>query len=157
MRKLFGLATFITAFFLVACDGDPSLTNGGTGGTGGGGGGGGGDGGDTIPDLVSIGSGTGDGFAEGVIDASQTMLQAGGSASLSVNFVDVNNNLVADEITVTFSSPCAAGGLANIVENSVLTNTGSAIVTYSATGCAGDDLVTAQWQRRVPGDWRTLP
>ena len=141
MRKLFGLATILTAFFLVACDGDPSLTvAGGTGGTGGGGGGGGGTG---TTGSVFMGNGTGAAFQVGVIAVSQNNLQAGGSASLTVNFVDDNNNLVGDDITVTFSSACAAGGLANIVETSVQTNTGAATSTYSATGCSGPDLITA--------------
>jgi len=142
MRKLFGLATIFMALFLVACDGDPALT--GTGGAGGGGGapppGGGGPG---ATGNVFIGNGTGAAFLAGVIAVSQSNLQAGGSASLTVNFVDDNSNLVGDDITVTFSSPCAAGGLANIVETQVQTNTGAATSTYSATGCAGPDLITA--------------
>ncbi len=138
MRKLFGLATIFMTLFLVACDGEPPAFSGGTGGTGGGGTGGTGGSG-----SIFLGSGTGAGFQDAVIAVSQSSLQAGGSASLTVNLVDVNNNLVADEFTVTFSSPCAAGGLANIVENSVMSNTGAATSTYSATGCSGDDLVTA--------------
>ena len=70
-------------------------------------------------------------------------LQAGGSASLTVTFVDSNNVLVGDSITVTFTSACAAGGLANIVEASITTVTGGATATYSATGCSGSDTITA--------------
>lgn len=144
MKKLSVIAAMIAAIFLVACDADPALNGVSSAASGGGTSGGGTSGGGTSSnDTISIGSGTGPAFQEGVIAVSQTTLQAGGSASLTVNFVDINNNLVADDITVTFSSPCAAGGLANIVENSVTTNTGSATSTYSATGCAGPDLVTA--------------
>jgi protocatechuate 3,4-dioxygenase beta subunit len=140
MRKLIGLATIVVAFFLVACDADPALVGGAD--TGGTGGTGGTDGTDT-DNSKFMGSGTGDAFQDGVIAVSQSTLQAGGSASLTVNFVDVNNNLVADEITVGFSSDCVGFLLASIVENSVTTTTGVATATYSATGCAGDDTVIA--------------
>ena len=137
---LFGLATILMALFLVACDGDPAFvgtgTTGGTGGTGGTGdtGGTGGTGG---AGAVFMGSGTGASFQSGVIAVSAPNLQAGGSASLTVTFVDGNNNLVGDSITVTFTSACAAGGLANIVESSITTVTGGATATFSATGCSG--------------------
>jgi hypothetical protein len=72
-----------------------------------------------------------------------TNLQAGGSAGLTVNFVDENNNLVGDEVTVSFTSACVAGGLANISPSPVMTDTGGAQSTYSATGCAGTDDITA--------------
>ncbi len=143
MRNLFGLATISMALFLVACDGDPAFvgtgTTGGTTGTGGTGSTGatGGAG------SVFMGSGTGGSFQSGVIAVSATNLQAGGSASLTVTFVDGSNNLVGDEITVTFTSACAAGGLANIVETPITTVTGGATATYSATGCSGTDDITA--------------
>jgi len=141
MRKLFGLATILMALFLVACDGAPALTPGPgiptpTGGTGGAGATGG-------AGTVFMGSGTGTGFVGGAIAISQSNLQAGGSASLTVTFVDSDNNPVGESITVTFTSACAAGGLANIVESSVTTVTGGATATYSATGCSGSDAITA--------------
>ncbi len=140
MRNLFGLATILMALFLVACDGTPAFVGSGptpdpfsTGGTGATGGAG----------SVFMGSGTGASFQSGVIAVSATNLQAGGSASLTVTFVDSNNNLVGDSITVTFTSACAAGGLANIVESPITTVTGGATATYSATGCSGSDTITA--------------
>jgi len=132
MRKLFGLATLFMALFLVACDSEPPPFSGGTG-TGGA---------PVGSNTVFMGSGAGDTFVEGAIAISQTSLQAGGSASLTVTFVDESNVLVGAEITATFSSNCVAGGLANIVESSVLTNTGAATSTYSATGCSGDDTIS---------------
>jgi hypothetical protein len=140
MRKLFGLATIFMALFLVACDSEPPPFSGGTGDTGDG------DGGTGAPvgsNTVFMGSGAGASFVEGVISISQTTLQAGGSASLTVTFVDESDVLVGAEITASFSSNCVAGGLANIVESSVITNTGAATSTYSATGCSGDDTITA--------------
>ncbi|MEL7536842.1 MAG: hypothetical protein AAFZ58_07775 [Pseudomonadota bacterium] len=141
----------LIAFFgaaLAACSSggtDDSLTGGAGGGaTGGGAGGGGGGGaGGGVNDTITIGSGSGATFIPGVVEVSQTMLPAGGSASITVTFVDGTNTLVSDSIMVTFTSTCAAGGLANIVESSVTTTTGSATATYSATGCSGDDEIVA--------------
>lgn len=144
MRNLFGLATLLTAFFLVACEADPAFvgSTGGTGGgTGGGGTGGGGAGGGS--GQIFMGSGTGGSFQQGVIAISNSNLPAGGSASLSVTFVDGNNNLVGDQITVSFSSGCAAGGLATIDPSPITTTSGGATATYSATGCSGQDTITA--------------
>ena len=134
MRNLFGLATVFMALFLVACDGEPPAFSGGTGGTGGGA--------PVGSNTVFMGSGAGATFVEGAIAISQSNLQAGGSASLTVTFVDQSNVLVGVEITANFISNCVAGGLANIVESSVITNTGAATSTYSATGCSGDDTIT---------------
>lgn len=142
MRKLFGLATLLTAFFLVACEADPAFVGGGTGGGTGGGGTGGGGGG-TGGSQIFMGSGTGGSFQQGVIAISNSNLPAGGSASLSVTFVDGNNNLVGDQITVSFNSGCAAGGLATIDPTPIITVSGGATATYSATGCSGADTITA--------------
>lgn len=143
MRKLSYFTAIVMTLVISGCGGGSENTLVGEGGGAGGGtdpGGGGG----TPPDTsVFIGSGSGAGFLPGVIAVSQTALQAGGSASLTVNFVDSSNVLVGESITVNFSSPCAAGGLAGIVETEVTTVTGSATATYSATGCAGDDAITA--------------
>ncbi|MEM8981581.1 MAG: hypothetical protein AAGC71_01050 [Pseudomonadota bacterium] len=118
-------------------NGNNAAAGGGGGAVGGGGGTGGGTG------TVRIGNGSGAGFTDGAIALSQTMLPAGGSVSLTVNFVDDTGTLVSDSIDVTFASTCAAGGLASIVEPTVTTTTGSATATYSATGCSGDDEITA--------------
>ena len=142
--KLLFLA--LTGAALAACSSggtDDSLTGGGAGAGGGGAGAGGGGGGGTVNDVISIGSGSGATFAPGAIELSQTMLPAGGSASLTVTFVDQTNTLYAESVTVNFTSTCAAGGLANITESSVTTLTGSATATYAATGCSGDDEIVA--------------
>lgn len=138
MRKLFGLATLLIAFFLVACEADPALTGGAGTGTPGGG-----TGPTTGPGSVFMGSGSGGSFQQGVIAISQTNLPAGGSASLSVTFVDDAGNLFGEEVTVSFSSGCAAGGLAAIDPTPITTVTGGATATYSATGCSGQDTITA--------------
>ncbi len=134
----------VASLAIAACSSggtDDSLTGGSGSGTTGGGTTGGGTTGGT--GTVTIGNGTGASFVAGVIGLSATTLPAGGSASLTVTLVDQNNNLVTDNVTVSFSSGCAAGGLANIVEQQVQTTTGSATATYSATGCSGDDEIVA--------------
>jgi hypothetical protein len=141
MRKLFELATILMALFLVACEADPALV--GTGVTGDPGDPGDPGGGTSV--AIVMGSGTGASYQDGVIAVSQTNLQAGGSASLTVNFVDANNNnspAAGTSITVTFASTCTPL-LANIVESSITTDTGTATATYSATGCSGNDTITA--------------
>ena len=138
MRNLFGLATILIAFFLVGCDADPAFTGGTPAPAPGGPGGG-----TTV--APAMGSGTGATYQDGVIALSATNLQAGGSASLTVDLVDANNNnsrLVGQDITVNFSSGCTPL-LANIVESTISTLTGSATATYSATGCSGNDTITA--------------
>jgi len=134
MRKLFGLATI----FVVACDGDQAFVGDQTPppATGPGGG---------IGVSIAMGSGSGTSYQDGVILLSQTDLQAGGSTSLTVNFVDTNNDnspAVGAELTVNFASTCTPL-LASIVESSITTATGTATATYSATGCSGDDTISA--------------
>jgi hypothetical protein len=139
MRKLFGLATLLIAFFLVACEADPAFTGDGAApppATGPGG---------PVGVSIAMGSGSGASFQSGVIAVSQASLQAGGSTSLTVNFVDTLNNnapAVGADITVNFASTCTPL-LASIVESSITTTTGTATATYSATGCSGDDTITA--------------
>jgi hypothetical protein len=138
MRKLFGLATLLIAFFLVACEADPAFTGDGAAPPPSGPGG-------SIGVSIAMGSGSGAAFQDGVIAVSQATLQAGGSASLTVNFVDTlnaNSPAVGADITVNFASTCTPL-LANIVESSITTTTGTATATYSATGCSGDDTITA--------------
>jgi hypothetical protein len=139
MRKLFGLATLLIAFFLVACEADPAFVGSGPTPTPLPGGGGG------TSVAPAMGSGTGGSYQDGVISLSASNLQAGGSASLTVDFVDTNNSdsrIVGQDITVSFSSGCTPL-LANIVEETITTTSGTATATYSATGCSGNDTITA--------------
>ncbi|HSW12635.1 MAG TPA: hypothetical protein VLI06_07315, partial [Solimonas sp.] len=86
-------------------------------------------------------------FTAGAIEvgvAPPALLPPGGSSGLRVNIVDTANGnaLVTDSVSITFSSPCTASGLASI-DSPVTTTTGSATATYRALGCSGDDLITA--------------
>ena len=128
MRNLFGLVTISMALFLVACDGDPPAFTGGTQSPA------------TLPGgaigvAIAMGSGSGTSYQDGVIAVSQTDLQAGGSVSLTVNFVDTNNNnspAVGADLTVNFASTCTPL-LANIVESSITTATGTCVMETSGT------------------------
>jgi hypothetical protein len=51
--------------------------------------------------------------------------------------------LYTDSVDVEFTSPCAENQLASIDPGAVSTNSGIAQATYTATGCTGDDLITA--------------
>ncbi len=133
MRNLFGLATLLIAFFLVACDGEPAFVGSGSDPTNLPG----------APSAVFMGSGVGANFQDGILALSLTNLSAGGNTSVTATIVDGNNNLITDEVSVNFSSPCAAIARASFDINPVITTTGAATATYSATGCDGDDIITA--------------
>jgi hypothetical protein len=100
--------------------------------------------------TVSMGSGTGAAFMQGVIAISTTSLSAGGSTSLQVNLIDQTGAPYTTSTTVTFSSPCVGQNLATITgfaqptgTPTIATTTGTATATYVATGCSGSDLITA--------------
>ncbi len=92
--------------------------------------------------TVRMGSGFGASFQEGVILVGSGVLAAGGSTSLTVSLVIDDGSFFTDSVDVTFSSPCVAGGFAT-VNTPVNTTTGAATSTYAATGCSGDDALTA--------------
>jgi hypothetical protein len=92
--------------------------------------------------IVEMGVGVPPNFNAGQIGVAVANLSAGGSTSLTVNFVTTDGVLFTESVDVTFSSGCISTGLANVSGDSS-TNTGTLTVTYSATGCSGDDVVTA--------------
>lgn len=147
MKRLLFLGVTLLAGLLHGCGSDNSLADapqdGGAGGDGGGGT-------DPADIVILMGNGTGAGFQEGLIDVAVPTLAAGGSTSLTVTFVTsvdgVLGPLYTQDVTVTFSSTCLASGLANINGGpgpTASTNTGILTVTYGATGCSGDDVITA--------------
>jgi hypothetical protein len=89
-----------------------------------------------------MGSGTPPGFNAGIIEVAVPVLAAGGSSSLTVTFVTNLDALFTGSVSVTFSSACIASGLAAI-SGPGTTDTGILTVTYGATGCSGDDVITA--------------
>lgn len=101
-------------------------------------------GGSTSTDTgIRIGSGTGSGFVEGVLDvAATTTLSAGGSTSVTVTLVTSTGAPYTTATDVAFTSDCAAQGLATLT-SPVSTSNGSATSTYTAIGCSGTDTITA--------------
>jgi hypothetical protein len=100
------------------------------------------------PNTIRIGRGVGAGFEPQVIGIAAPGISAGGSTSLSVTFVRQDNSLHTSPVTVTFNSPCVAAGTADFrvggqSQRTVTTTTGQANITYVATGCVGDDLISA--------------
>ena len=93
--------------------------------------------------IVSMGFGTGAGFQAGIIGIGVASLAAGGSTSMTVNFILTDGTLFTDPVDVTFSSPCIAAGTATVAINPVTAANGQADGTFAASGCSGDDVVTA--------------
>jgi len=94
--------------------------------------------------IVQFGSYSGTTFTAGKIASNNTTLNAGQSATLSVSFVDQNNNPVTDTADIFFTSPCVAAGVSE-VEPAIATNSsGTVNATYSARGCDNEDTITAE-------------
>ena len=88
---------------------------------------------------------TGGAFNAGVIGIGigTTILSAGGSTGMTVNFAFSDGTLFTDPVDVTFSSTCIAAGQAIVAINPVTAANGQADATYAASGCSGGDVVTA--------------
>jgi hypothetical protein len=136
--KQLKITALLMSLLLAACGG-------GGGGYSDGDGDGGDGGGSPAGSVYRLGVLDGGAFSSGTIAVSQSPLAAGGSSGLRVDIVDTahGNALVTDSISVVFSSQCVSQNTASVSPNPVLTSTGSAAATYSALGCAGDDVITA--------------
>jgi hypothetical protein len=83
-------------------------------------------------------------FVEGVIKISPTgKLSPGGTAALSLAVVDDNLEPSGTEENVDITSSCLFGNLATLDPTSPITMGNSITVDYTATGCSGEDLITA--------------
>ena len=82
----------------------------------------------------------------GVAIAPPASVSAGGSTGLRIDVVDVaNGNAVfTPAVTMNFTSPCITAGTAAITPNPVVSANGAANATYVASGCSGNDAITAQ-------------
>lgn len=145
-RKTGYLPFFVSlvVLLLAGCGGsDRGLTSGGSGTDGGDTGGGG-----TPPppddpaNSVELGSTTLGTFTQGTLVLAVSSLSAGGSTTATANLVDGSGNPYQESVTVEFSSSCAATGTAAL-DSPIVTSTGTAITTYTATGCSGGDTITA--------------
>lgn len=136
------------AVFLAACGGDDSSTplvsgNGSGGGGDSTGGSGTNDGGQE--EVIVLGSGEGSSFIEGQIESEITNLPPRGTTSLTVSAVDAGNgnSLIDDrDLEISFRSGCLTNGTATI-STPIVTGSGVAETTYTASGCTPTDTVTA--------------
>ena len=96
---------------------------------------------ETVVDYF-LGSGSGTTFEVGVLDVALSPISAGGSTSISASVADAEGNLYQETTTVTFTSACSSIGLATL-DSPVVVSGGIATSTYTATGCTGDDAITA--------------
>lgn len=102
-------------------------------------------GGGTTTASVELGNGSATGFQNGALALSSSSISAGGNATVTATVVDASNAdaLYTNSTTVAFTSTCAAKGTATITPSSQVTTSGTVVVTYTATGCAQTDLITA--------------
>ena len=93
--------------------------------------------------TVQLGSPAGSGFVAGAIGISSgTLYSAGGSTTLTVALQQPDGTLYNQPASVAFNSTCVGAGQAKI-NTPVTTSTGVATATYVATGCSGNDAITA--------------
>ncbi len=103
------------------------------------------------PDAnVGLGYGTNTEFQNGVAFAALTDLTAGGSTSITVNLVDLDNafEIYLGQRTVTFNSYCAQLGLAEFNPAKVEAS-GLAISNYQDKGCGREDNIFVSIVDRV--------
>lgn len=93
----------------------------------------------------NLGNGSGVGFTAGALasDLAGASLPPGGSTVISATLTDQTGALITETASFSFTSSCITNGLATLNQSVVVTNTGSASVTYTAQGCEGGDVVTA--------------
>lgn len=134
MRKRYTiLALFAAVFVLAGCGGGDDKPFGGPPAGGGG---------ETSPLVLRIGHGVGTSFVDGVLDVAVPSLSAGGSTSITATIVDDSGTLYTEAAEIHFASACIADNRASIT-SPASTITGSVTTNYVATGCAGDDEITA--------------
>ena len=103
------------------------------------------------PDAnVGLGYGTDGDFQNGIALAALSDLTAGGSTSITVNLVDLDNanEIYLGERTVTFNSYCAQLGLAEFNPAKVNAS-GLAISNYEDKGCGREDNIFVSIVDRV--------
>ena len=146
------IATLL-ALLLTACGGEPPTANnadddadnGSTDGSDDGTNDGNGD----APANIAVGSGSGSSFMEGMLGITLTgNLSAGGSTEISLSVVDEGNNnalFTSSTVDVSFSSTCSnqTPERAYFTPDET-TGQGTITATYTATGCRGTDLITAE-------------
>jgi hypothetical protein len=99
-------------------------------------------GGESAP-VVLMGNGTSTSFQDGVLFSTATSIQAGGSATISVNLVDIDGSPYTPVVPITFSSGCVANGTSIFSSSEVSTSGGTATTVYTTNGCRDLDIISA--------------
>lgn len=99
-------------------------------------------------EVISAGLAQGTGFNQEVIGTANNALELGDSSLLTVNLARLNTTtgaftLIEEEASVSFSSNCSNSDQADITPATSTSDTGQFTATYTASGCSGDDLITA--------------
>ena len=95
-----------------------------------------------IRPSLRLGHFEGNVFVEGEISLIPTELTSGGSSALTIAIVDESDERVESPEVIKLRSDCARSGDA-VLPTTISTSTGEATATYTASGCEGDDLITA--------------
>jgi Big-like domain-containing protein len=89
--------------------------------------------------------GSGSPFEAGVAEISVAQISAGGTSTISVSIVDGDGNPFNDPVDVFFSSTCSIATTPTAqISSPITTVNGTALTTYLAEGCVGDDPVNVQ-------------
>jgi hypothetical protein len=98
----------------------------------------------------SLGNGSDAGFVAGELALELNQISAGGTSNITASVVDVTKNnqfITTRSYAVVFSSRCAgrepAQATFSAQDNTVITNSGDIVVSYTAAGCTGVDKITA--------------
>lgn len=96
-----------------------------------------------------LGTGVQADFEAGMLELSLTDLSAGGTAKISANIVDKDNNnkqIISQSYKVVFSSTCSETqpAKAEFDNSEVTSGSGSVSVSYTAKGCVGEDTINAK-------------
>ncbi|MEP6391851.1 MAG: hypothetical protein ABJ056_18180 [Halioglobus sp.] len=93
---------------------------------------------------LRLGSFSGGVFLDGVIDIQpEGQLSPSGIGALTIAVADGDGNYSETEELVKITSNCLISGKASIDPLSPVPITGQSTITYTATGCEGDDVITA--------------
>lgn len=94
--------------------------------------------------IPLIGQGVGDAFINNQIDISSGRISAGAEVGINATLVNPVSRSVVDSqsYTVTVTSPCIESGRSTISANPLTVSDGRISLTYQATGCVGNDIIT---------------
>src|SRR5690554_268465 len=95
-----------------------------------------------------LGKGLETAFESGKLELSLSALSAGGTTKVTANIVDSDNSnkkIVSQSYRVVFASTCAEElpAKAEFNNSEVTTTSGSVSAIYTAKGCSGEDIITA--------------